>query len=170
MIKLNPNEKLITSFHRHWIVIAGKMTTIAAMLLIPLIALIILNVFASNAAALLPLILYLLIVYLLVIALVAFVFWIDYYLDAWVITNQRIIDIEQKGMFRREVSEFMFYRIQDITVEIPSFTATLLKYGNVVVHTAGEKSFHINQIPNVRGIKDLVLEQVRKTREKELGK
>ena len=94
----------------------------------------------------------------MIISLFLFMFWVDYYLDMWVITSERIIDIEQKGLFRREISEFMLDKVQDITVEIPDIMATLLKYGNINIQTAGEKSFTIKQIPKIYEAKNLILD------------
>ena len=42
MLNLHEKEKVIIAFHRHWIVIANKMTLAAALLLAPLIILIVL--------------------------------------------------------------------------------------------------------------------------------
>lgn len=162
MIKLHEGEKLIIAFHRHWIVVATKMTLVAILLLPPLAALIIMPAFEIDAN-LRIFFLYLIAVYLLIVTLTAFVIWADYYLDVWIVTDMRVIDVEQKGMFEREVSEFMLSRIQDITVEIPSFVATVLHYGNLRVQTAGEKGFIAYDIPSADKVKDIILAEVRKS-------
>src|SRR3989338_8454194 len=146
MFHLKPEEKIILSLHRHWLTIAGKMTVIAVMLLI---AVIILTAAISYLPEYLILATFLLAVYILIVLLIAFIFWVDFYLDMWIITDERVIDIEQSGLFRREISEFMLDKVQDITVEIPDILATALKYGNINIQTAGEKSFTIKQIPKI---------------------
>ncbi len=100
-------------------------------------------------------------VYLMVIVLVSFVLWADYYLDIWIITSQRIIDINQKGLFNREVSEFMLDKVQDVSVEIPNMMATLMKYGNLKIQTAGDRTFEINEIPNFYEAKNLIINSSR---------
>lgn len=161
MLKLHEGEKVIIAFHRHWIVVAGQMT-MAAMLLLPaLVALIIIPAF-NLPPELLPLIHYFLTMYLLIVAFVTFVLWFDYYLDVWIVTDERIIDVEQIGMFQREVSEFMLSRIQDVTVEIPGFIATLLRYGNLRIQTAGEQSFVAHDIPHIDKVKNIILTEMRK--------
>lgn len=73
-------------------------------------------------------------------------------------TNKRIIDAEQRGLFSREVSEFKLYRVQDVTIEIKGVLPTFLNYGNVYIQTAGEaKEFVFKQIPNPRQAKDLII-------------
>jgi len=85
--------------------------------------------------------------YLFVI-LYAFTNFVDYYLDVWIITNQRVINIEQKGLFARVVSEKDLGQMQDITSDVAGFWATLLNFGNVHIQTAGEKErFVFKQVP-----------------------
>jgi len=67
-----------------------------------------------------------------------FILWLDYYLDVWIVTNERIINIEQHGFFSRKVSELKLTKIQDVTSEIIGVIPSLLNYGNIYVQTAGE--------------------------------
>jgi len=62
--------------------------------------------------------------------------WSDHWLDAWVITNKRVIDIEQFGFFRREVSSFELSSIQDVTYTISGIIPTWLHFGDVRMQTA----------------------------------
>lgn len=102
-------------------------------------------------------------IYLMAVMLTAFIFWIEYYLDIWIITSDRIIDVHQLGLFNREVSEFLLNRVQDVTVEVPNMAATLLKYGNIIVHTGeGSMSFKIQQVPKVYEAKNLILDRSKK--------
>jgi uncharacterized membrane protein YdbT with pleckstrin-like domain len=92
-----------------------------------------------------------------------FAIWTDYYLDIWFITNRRIIDIEQKGFFNRDVSTFRMERIQDVTVEIKGIVATLLNFGDIHVQTAGEsQKFIIKGIGRPKHVKDIITWQADK--------
>lgn len=75
--------------------------------------------------------------WLLLLWIIFFVEWTDYYLDLWVITDRRIVDVEQKGFFHREVTSFKFEQIQDITVETHGFIETFFKFGTLHIQTAG---------------------------------
>jgi hypothetical protein len=78
----------------------------------------------------------------------SFANFIDYYLDVWIVTNERVINIEQKGLFSREVSEKELHKMQDITSDVDGFWATMLNYGDVYIQTAGEKErFVFKHIP-----------------------
>lgn len=85
--------------------------------------------------------------------------FIDYYLDVWIITDKRILNIEQIGLFSRTVSELRLHRIQDVTSEVHGFFHTMLDYGNVYIQTAGEKErFQFENIPHPNEIAKLILD------------
>lgn len=69
-----------------------------------------------------------------------YVQFIDYYLDVWIITNDRIVDIEQHGLFTKTITELDLFRIQDVTVEINGIFPTLFDYGNLTVQTASSNT------------------------------
>ena len=102
-----------------------------------------------------------------------FILWLDFYLDAWIVTNERIINISQKGFFNRDISELRLTKIQDVTSEIVGFVPTILGYGNIYVQTAAEtERFTFHQIPNPNEVKNIIAqlqEKERKGEEREMG-
>lgn len=171
MIHLRENEKVLMVLHRHWIVIVWRFLAGTFLALLPLIVVpgilameVIQKIIQIDSFG--PAILFFQVIYLMIISLLLFIFWVDYYLDMWIITNERIIDIEQNGLFQRSISEFMLDKVQDITVEIPDFMATILKYGNIIIQTAGEKPFRIKQIPKVYEAKNIILDYSAKMQKK----
>jgi uncharacterized membrane protein YdbT with pleckstrin-like domain len=104
--------------------------------------------------------------YILSLLLFLFIIWTDYYLDIWIITSKRIIDVEQKGLFNRSISEFSLANVQDVTIEINGIVETLLKFGDLNVQTAGQMNFVINQAPNLYEAKDLILKYAELARKK----
>jgi len=96
--------------------------------------------------------------YYLFIWLFFFFSFIDYYLDVWVITNKRIIDVDQRGFFSRVISEQKIVNMQDVTSEAHGVMATIFKFGDVHVQTAGAKSrFVFEEVPSPEGIRDLLI-------------
>ena len=75
-------------------------------------------------------------IYYLSVLLFFFTSFVDFYLDVWIVTNDRIIDIEQFGLFSRTISELELFRIQDITTNVHGIFPTIFKYGDVIVQTA----------------------------------
>lgn len=103
--------------------------------------------------------------FMLAIWLYGFMIWIDYYFDIWVITSERIINIEQKGMFSRKASELRFQKIQDITTEVTGFLPTVFNYGDVRIQTAGTtEEFVFRTISDPYNIKNIVM-KMQKTNE-----
>ncbi|NTV55310.1 MAG: PH domain-containing protein [Candidatus Moranbacteria bacterium] len=87
-----------------------------------------------------------------------FLIWIDVYFDVWIITNERIVNIEQKDLFTRRVSELRFHTIQDVTSEVNGILPSILDFGDVLVQTAGESPrFIFHNIPNPVGVKDTIM-------------
>ena len=158
MLTLKENEAIILALHRHWIVLIGEIFLILILLIFSFVGSALFFTFVDSQS---PLLYYLFFfgmsVYILIIYLLTFIFWMDYYLDMWIVTNQRILDIEHYGIFRREVSEFLITNVQDVTIEIPGMMASFLKYGNIRVQTAGEKSFTAASIPHPDKAKDTIL-------------
>lgn len=97
-------------------------------------------------------------IYLLIIWVFFFIEWTDYYLDVWVITDRRIVDIEQKGFFHREITSFNYEQIQDITIETRGFIETLFRFGTLHVQTAGSgRDILINHAANPEEARLLIL-------------
>lgn len=162
MIHLGKDEKILMVLRRHWIVILGKFIVCILLLLFPAFAGSVASFAGINLQIVSPYLEFFTTLYLMIIVALLFIFWMDYYLDVWIITSERIVDIEQKSLFNREVSEFMLDKVQDITVEVPNMLATFLKFGNINVQTAGERSFKIKDVPNIYEAKNLILDQAKK--------
>lgn len=104
---------------------------------------------------------------LLFLWLYGFVTWINYYFDVWVITNERVLNVEQKGLFTRVISEVHLGRVQDVTTKVEGFLPTLLNYGDILVQTAGEeKYFHFRNVGDPDAHKDEIVLLVKKIHER----
>ncbi len=65
---------------------------------------------------------------------------IMYVFNAFVITEDRIIDIDQGGLFDRTVSETTYDKIQDVSVRVRGIMQTVFHYGSVIIQTAGTQA------------------------------
>jgi len=105
--------------------------------------------------------------YYLFVWLFFFFSFIDYYLDVWIITNERIVDIQQKGFFSRVISEQRLFRVQDVTSEVHGFFPTMLSYGEVYIQTAASKQrFLFHEIPNPQEVRDIIIKLVERSKAK----
>lgn len=57
--------------------------------------------------------------------------------SVFIVTNHRVINVEQNGYLHRKITETELHQIQDITSQMDGITRVLLKYGNLVIRTAG---------------------------------
>lgn len=163
-IQLEPNEQVLITVRKHWFIIVMELLGVLFLALIPLFLLI--------AVALLPLpsiitstisthsaeIVFILAGWLLLSTLAGTAIWTNYFLDLWVITDRRIIVIEQVGFFNRKVSNFRLERLQDIKVTIKGIIPTLLNYGTVRAQTASaaESNFTSPSLPAPRELQSLI--------------
>lgn len=85
---------------------------------------------------------------LFIIALLLYGF-IDYYLDVYIVTNERIVDVAQDGFFKRSISELYLREVQDVSAKVSGFFPTLMHYGEITIQTAGERpNFIFKNVPN----------------------
>lgn len=89
--------------------------------------------------------------------------FVDYYLDVWVVTTKRIVNIEQNGLFGRTISELELTQVQDVTSEVNGFIPSMFGYGFVYIQTAGEKlHFVFEQVPHPDAIRKTIIELAQK--------
>ncbi len=80
-----------------------------------------------------------------------------YILNTLTITNKRIIENEQNGLFKHKVDELGISKIQDVSAKVYGFIPELLKYGDIELQTAGsEKKFYFRRFPNPYQIKKTI--------------
>ncbi|MDX9893764.1 MAG: PH domain-containing protein [Patescibacteria group bacterium] len=146
------DEKIILLLRRHPFVIAIKIGFWLVVAIMPLALYLIMSPAVDellNHQIFQPLLIMFISIYYLYVWLFIFQSFVDYYLDIWIVTSHRIINIEQKGLFFRTVSEQNLYRVQDVTSELKGFFSTMFDYGTVYIQTAGEEvRFIFRQVPH----------------------
>ena len=61
--------------------------------------------------------------------------WISWYFSVFIVTDQRLIQITQKGMFSRSVVDMNLNQIQMINYEVSGLQETLLGFGTIMMQT-----------------------------------
>ena len=98
-------------------------------------------------------------IFLLASVTFAFVALLDFYFDIHIVTNSRIVDIDQNRLFNRQIDELALNDIEDVSTVVGGFLNTIFNYGNVEIQTAGTKSnFNFENIPNPREVSQLILD------------
>ncbi len=62
--------------------------------------------------------------------------WYTWQMSNYIVTNQRVIKIDQNSLFSRLISEAEIDRIQEISTEISGPIHTLLNFGTIKIQTA----------------------------------
>lgn len=157
-----PDEKFVYFLRRHPITLLNVMFGYVAILLLPFIAYSVIqyafpDVFVDPA--IFPLIILGGSAFFLFCWLFLFQAFLDYYLDVWIVTNHRIVNITQSGLFHRQISELRLYRIQDATASLNGFLHTFLNFGQIEIQTAGEKArFVFEDIPRPQEVAKRILQ------------
>src|SRR3989339_283167 len=110
-------EQILKVIHRHWFDILVQFFIVLGMLLVFFLSVIYLPLIFPALRESLGQMLFMFLenLFFILTWFTFFLIWIDYYFDVWIVTDQRIVNIEQKGLFARVVSELELENIQDIT-------------------------------------------------------
>lgn len=158
-----PDERVLLQLHRHWFVFFGRFMTVVMLAGLPAVGVWLWGrtegwQLAHDSLGFAALVMAGSI-YGLFLWLLLYGFWLDYALDFFVVTDKRVVDIEQAGLFSRTVAEQRLVRVQDVTHEIKGFFPTMLHYGNVFIQTAGEKErFVFEDVPHPDQVVRLILQ------------
>jgi uncharacterized membrane protein YdbT with pleckstrin-like domain len=171
MIHRKPGENVIFYLRRHPIIYIGDVIMVAALGLIPVIGDVLMHLIWPSLLTgpiSRPLLVLLASAYYLILWLFFLSSFVDFYLDAWVVTDDRIVNVKQRGLFSRTVSELDLAKVQDVTSEVRGFLSFVFNYGSVFVQTAGEtERFHFEQIANPHAVRKQLLGLVEADRKKQ---
>jgi hypothetical protein len=162
--ELEPGEHIVLQVRKHWFLFLGELLPYAILAIIPfafpkIIAIVpALADLANYLDYRVPLARVGLAVWLLVVWTSAWGTFTRYFLNAWILTNQRISTIKQRRFFYREVSSLRLPRVQDVTTNVAGIVESFLGIGTIKVQSAGaEIEFHMRGIPRPEQMRDLIL-------------
>ena len=156
-INQQPHERILFLLRRHPITFAAKIILCLFLFLLPfLLRPLMIDPLADPFWG--PLLILLGSAYLLLVTVFFHALFIDYYLDIWIVTNDRIIDVHQSGLFKHTVSELDLKQVQDVTSETVGIFGTFFNYGTVRIQTAGAKQrFDFQNIAKPHEIRGKIL-------------
>jgi uncharacterized membrane protein YdbT with pleckstrin-like domain len=158
---LRENEKVIMTLHRHWIILVFHFLYFIVLFFSSWAVLayqgIIVDIIGSA--------LYWggLSLYWIVFLTFILLDWINDELDLFIITDSRVIGIEQISALSRSVTECSLDRVQEVNAHTAGIFQTLFGFGDVHIHTASETSNMIvsyapDPIENCRRINNVIQE------------
>jgi uncharacterized integral membrane protein len=154
-------EEVLYVFRKHPIVMRmGLILGSLGLLVGPLYTLILTYVHANNP----PSLTFFYLSFLVSMALSALLFfpsWMSWYYSVFIVTNQRFIQITQRGFFHRSVVDMGLSQIQMVNYEISGLQETLLGFGTIMMQTfVGDLVIHYLHHP--QHIQKRILEILRK--------
>lgn len=95
-------------------------------------------------------------------ALANFLHW---FFNIYIVTNERIVDIDFIQLLYKQFSEARIAKIQDISYKTSGLLATIFDYGNVYVQTAGElPNFEFMAVPHPEQVVQVISETAEQAR------
>ncbi|MDC0506169.1 PH domain-containing protein [Candidatus Gracilibacteria bacterium] len=126
---LRPGEKVEMVVRRHWIIFAFIGFYFSLGLVLTAMT------FSFGGWGFIPMIS--MILFWMIYLLFLYIDWINHELDLFVVTNNRIIGVEQISFLNRTVSEANLGQIQEVNSKTKGILANLLNFGTLGVQTAG---------------------------------
>jgi hypothetical protein len=129
------DEEVLFIFRKHPIVMRkGLLLACVGLLIGPLYTLILTYVNASNPPSI-NFFLGSLGVSLIISLVLFFPSWLNWFYSVFIVTDQRLIQITQKGFFHRSVVDLALEQIMIVNYEIAGFQQTLLGFGTIMMQT-----------------------------------
>jgi len=79
--------------------------------------------------------------YYVILAGVFITSWVSFYFYIFVVTSERVVEIQQRGLFNREFNELDFQQIEDISSMTTGFLNTFFNVGDIKIQTAGKVAY-----------------------------
>lgn len=154
------DEEIVILGRRHpWILAKAGMIIVVAILVVVLIFMIFGASLVSSIA----------LISAIVFALIyGFIRWFVYTNNIFILTNQRIINIDQGGFFSRRVTEAELGNILNVSYEIKGPIKSLLNFGEVSIDTSGSdiNALILKNVENPHFIQEKIVSLQKKAQEK----
>lgn len=163
-IQFDPGEKVITTIRRHWLIFLFESLSILVAAVIPFVFLTLLGgemdqyLGPISGEQLAGIITFIIAAWELALMFVFFVILANYYLDIIIVTDKRVIDIDQLGLFARDIATVPIANVEDIKIEVLGILASLFGFGNLYIQTAGgSKEIQVKGVRHPQHAKDTIM-------------
>ncbi len=163
-IDILPDERIVVGIRKHWFVFVLELSGLLVAAVVPFVA-------AIFAERLMPgvvntigsvqfenLMVIGLAVWMIILTMLFFIMFTSYYLDMLIITNQRLIDVDQISLFARDIATAPLHNLEDVKIQSLGIFATLFKFGTLQIQTAAEsKEIVIRGIRHPERAKEIIM-------------
>lgn len=140
------DEEVLMVFRKHPVVMRKGIIIASVGILLPILYILALTIIYENNPDKLPTVnafYFSLIIGVVLAFLLMLPSWISWFYSVYIVTNQRLIQITQKGMFHRSMVGLGLNQIQMVNYEIGGFQETVLGFGTIMIQTfVGSLTIH----------------------------
>jgi hypothetical protein len=87
-------------------------------------------------------------------------YWITWYFSVYIVTDKRLLQISQKGLWNKSVVDISLNQIQMVNYEVAGFNETILGFGTIMMQTyVGDLVIH--EVHHPEKIQRKILEVLR---------
>lgn len=132
------DEEVMLVFKKHPVVMRKGLIFASLGLLFPMLVIIFMNIIFANSPEKLPTVntfYFALGIGFIIAILLMLPYWISWNYSVYIVTDQRMIQITQKGLFKRSMVALGLDQVQMINYEVNGFEQTILGFGTIVVQT-----------------------------------
>ena len=92
--------------------------------------------------------------------------FIRWFFNIYIVTNERIIDVDFVHLLYKEFSEARLSKVQDLTYKTGGLLAVAFNFGNVAIQTAGQlANFEFELVPSPERVVRIIGDLVEKARD-----
>lgn len=97
--------------------------------------------------------------YYLAILVAVFIIIVMYYLNVHIVSEERVVDIDQVGLLNHRISELNIESVQDVSASTVGLFGSIFDYGTVYIQTAGAtERFQFENVAKPSHISKVILE------------
>jgi len=150
VLQMKDGEDVKEIIRRHWLTLVPGLFLAFILIVVPFFLMFPLFAWGVLGASLFVIA----VVIGIIVAIRAFLLWDA---DVLVVTSLRLVDVDQRGVFTRIVSEAPLTSIQDVSWSRKGMLETLFRVGTVRVQTAGTQSaIEVHRIANPERVNDAI--------------
>lgn len=97
--------------------------------------------------------------------------YLSWFFNVYLVTTERIVDVDFHNLVHREISSTRISKIQDVTYKVSGVIRSIFDYGDVFIQTAGtEENFIFEATPQPQNVVKTISELIEKHEEEQKPK
>lgn len=158
---VGPEERVMCEVYQHPFGLISMYIATLFCLAIGLVLIILLSpsVAGANSVSAYPLIALMAMIVILIVGVMLAMVTIVYRQTKLTVTDHNVIQVVQKGLLIRKVSQLSLANVEDVTSEQKGVFPNMFNFGSLVIETAGEQAnFNFSFCPNPHRVAKIILD------------